>query len=67
MPKKISELSKVIKFFTTAGEPEARTALDAAATIVGERFAPAKIVRKGGRKRKEEDVPLPLSLTGEVK
>ena len=61
MPKKISDLSKVIKFFTTADEAAARTALDAAATIVGERFAPAKVVRKIGRKRKEQDVPLPLS------
>ena len=61
MPKKISELSKVIKFFTSAQEVECRVALDAAATIVGERFAPLKVVRKIGRKRKEQDVPLPLS------
>jgi hypothetical protein len=60
MPKKISDLSKVIKFFTTAEEAAARTALDAAATIVGERFAPVKVARKGGRRKKEQDVPLPL-------
>ena len=64
MPKKISPLTRNIQFFMAASREEATAALEVAQTIVAERFgAPVKAARKV-RKRKEQDVPLPLTEAG---
>jgi len=60
MPKRVSDLSRITKFFMTCSEAEAVTALDAAQTITGERFGagPAKTARKSsGRKPKQQPLP----------
>ena len=65
MPKRNSELSKILKFFMTADEASARASLDAASTIVDQRFAPAapaegrkKPGRKPGRKPRQPGLPV---------
>lgn len=60
MPKKQSDLSRITRYFLTCTEPEAVVALDAAQTIVGERFGAqtAKTAtRRASRKPKQEKLP----------